>query len=335
MNRPTPGETKLVICVWSSFTLWRAPAELGEELRQRWPEMKVEQLNGYEGLTEEIADADIYVGFLLRPEQFRQARKLRWIHVTAAGVSQLLYPELQESSVELTNARGVNSIPIGDHTLGMMLAFSRRFPSAWRHQRERRWSQQRMWDEQPQPSELAEKQLVLVGFGTLGQDIAWRARAFGMRIVAVTRSGTTTSPLADEVLPAERLDEALREADFVVLAAPETTETKHLIEERRLGLMKPTACLVNVARGTLVDEAALARALRAGTIAGAALDVAETEPLAPESELWDLENVFITPHIANASDRLWERQTAILVENLERWFSGRELINRVNKKRGY
>jgi len=335
MPRPSPEETKLVLCVHHPFTLWRLPADFPARIRERWPAMKVVALTDYEHLAEELADADIYVGFWARSGQFRDARKLRWVHATAAGVSQLLHPDFVASDVVLTNARGVNAAPIGDHTLGMILAFSRHLVSAWRHQREHRWAQQEIWDERPRPRELAGQRLVLVGLGALGRAIAERARGFGMRIVAVTRSGRDPGGLVDEIFAAGRLDEALREADFVVLAAPETPETRHLIDARRLALMKPSACLVNVARGTLVDEAALAEALATRRIAGAALDVTEREPLPPESPLWNLENVIITPHVANASERLWERQWATLRENLERWFAGRELINVVEKSRGY
>jgi D-2-hydroxyacid dehydrogenase (NADP+) len=335
MQRPSPAETKLVLYVHHPFTLWRLPADFPERIRERWPGMKVVHLIDRECLHEEIADADIYVGFWARPELFRQARKLRWVHATAAGVGQLLHPEFVASDVLLTNARGVNAAPIGDHTLGVMLAFSRHLPSAWRHQRERRWAQQQIWDEHPRPKELAGQRLLLVGLGALGREIAVRARAFGMKITALTRSGRDPESLADEILTTDQLDQALAEADFVVLAAPETVETRHLIDARRLGLMKSGAFLVNVARGALIDEPALADALRAGRIAGAALDVAEREPLPPESPLWDMENVLITPHVANASERLWDRQWEILKENLERWFAGRELINVVEKRRGY
>jgi phosphoglycerate dehydrogenase-like enzyme len=331
----SPEETKIVLYVHHPFTLWRLPKELPARIQQRWPAMHVVVLESHDRLAEELADADIYVGFWARPELFREARKLRWVHATAAGVSQLLHPEFVARDVVLTNARGVNAIPIGDHTFGVILAFSRHLPSAWRHQREHRWAQQQIWDENPRPSELAGQCLLLIGLGALGREIAVRARGFGMRILAVTRSGQDPEKLADQVFPGDRLDDVLGEADFVVLAAPETPETRHLIDARRLLLMKPTAYLVNVARGTLVDEAALVETLRAGRIAGAALDVTEREPLAADSPLWEMENVLITPHVANASDRLWERQEAILVENLERWFSGRELINIVDKSRGY
>jgi phosphoglycerate dehydrogenase-like enzyme len=155
-----------------------------------------------------------------------------------------------------------------------------------------------------------------------------------MRVLAVTRSGKVDGALADRVFPATDLIHALPEADYVVLAAPDTPETHHIIGAPELAAMKPTACLVNIARGTLVDESALIAALKNGTISAAALDVVTQEPMPPENPLWQLENVFITPHTSAVSEQLWPRQAALVIENLERWFSGRELINRVELTRG-
>ena len=194
MSRPSPEETKLVLCVHHPFTLWRLPKELPARIKQRWPGMRVVALENYDRLAEELADADVYVGFWARSEQFRVARKLRWVHATAAGVSQLLHPEFVASDVVLTNARGVNAIPIGDHTLGVILAFSRHLPSAWRHQREHRWAQQQIWDESPRPRELAGQRLLLVG---LGAEVS--ARDFAVRdgmflVGAAGFEPTTPSP---------------------------------------------------------------------------------------------------------------------------------------------
>jgi len=335
MKRPGPAETKLLICVWHRFTLWRPPAEMAAEVRQRWPEMKVVHLPNYDHMLEELPDTDIFVGYSLRPEQFAHVHKLRWIHSTAAGVAQLMYPELRASSIVVTNASGVHKVPMAEHILGTLVALARNFPATVRYQMEHRWAQQEIWDSPGRPRELAGQVLLIVGFGAIGPELARRVKPLGMKVWAVTRSGKADAELADRVLPAARLEEALPEADFVVLAAPETPETRHLIGARQLQAMKPTAFLVNLARGSLVDEGALVEALERRAIAGAALDVAQQEPLPPESRLWSLENVFITPHISAASDLLWPRQTELLLENLERWFGGRELLNQVDFERGY
>jgi phosphoglycerate dehydrogenase-like enzyme len=332
---PSPAETKLLICVWHPFSLWRPPADVAVHVRRRFPEMRVVHLPTYEHLDEEIADTDIFVGFSLRPQQFLAARRLKYIHCTAAGVGQLMYPELRQSGIALSNASGVHTIPMAEHVLGMILVLARRFSSAFRYQQLGRWAQQEIWNEQLRPRELMGQTLLLVGFGSIGQEVARRVRPLGMKIWAVTRSGRSDSPLLDRVVPAAKLDEVLPEADYVILAAPETPETHRLFNAKRLALMKPTAFLLNVARGTLVDEAALLETLQRRAIAGAALDVTEQEPLPPESPLWQLDNVFITPHISAVSEFLWDRQTELLLDNLSRWFDGRELRNRVDLARGY
>jgi len=332
---PSPTETKLLLCVWHPFTLWRAPEWLAVRLRERFPGMRVVHLPDYSGVTGELPDTDIFVGWSLRPQQLAAAPKLKWLHSTAAGVAQLMYPELRAGGIAVTNASGVHTIPIAEHVLGLLLALARRFPSCFRHQAARHWGQQDIWNEPIRPRELRGATLVIVGLGAIGREVARLARAMGMRVLAVTRSGRPAPELVDRVAPASALDAVLPEADFLVLAAPETPETHHRINAARLARMKPSAFLVNVARGSLVDEPALVAALREHRIAGAALDVAADEPLPESSPLWTLDNCFVTPHLSGASDWLWERQAELLLDNLDRWFSGRELRNRVDLTRGY
>ncbi len=335
MERSAPADTKLLICVWHPFTLWRTPAELAARVREHWPEMNVVHLPNYDHIDEELPDADIFVGYSLRPWQFALTRNLKWIHSTAAGVAQLMYPELRASNVVVTNIRGIHAVPLAEHVLGMIVAAARHFPAAVRYQLAHRWAQQEIWDRMPRSRELSGQTLLVVGFGTIGREIARRVKPLGMKIWTVTRSGTADQELADQVLPASRLDEMLPEADFIVLAAPETPETWHMIGADQLRRMKPSAFLINVARGSLIDQAALLAVLEQRAIGGAALDVTDPEPLPPESPLWALDNVFITPHIGAATGFLWQRQAELLLDNLERWFSGRELLNQVDLKRGY
>jgi D-2-hydroxyacid dehydrogenase (NADP+) len=332
---PVPAETKVLIAVWHKFSLWRPPPEMSERIRQRWPEMGVVHLPNYDRLPQELPDASIFVGYSLRADQFAWAQKLRWIHSTAAGVSQLMYPALRQSGITITNASGVHSIPMVEHVMGVLVAMARRFPNLWRQQQEHRWSQQEIWEQTPRPRELHGRVLLLVGFGTVGQEVAKLAKAFGMTIRAVTRSGRGDAYLAEKIYPATELNQALQEADYIVLAAPETGETHHLIGAAQFQAMKRDAYFVNVARGSLVDEAAMIDALREQRIAGAALDVASQEPLPPESPLWDLENVLVTPHLSASTENLWARQIDLVMDNLTRWFAGRELRNRVDPNRGY
>jgi phosphoglycerate dehydrogenase-like enzyme len=335
MNRPVPRETKVIFCVQFHFSFWRIPPELPAAVQARWPDLRTAHLHSYDDLPAELPDTDIYIGFTLTPHQLAVAKELKWIHVTAAGVAQLMRPDVRESGVIVTNSRGIHAIPMAEHTMGLMIGLARKFPPSMRFQAASHWAQQEIWDMQPRPSELHGATLLIVGLGAIGCELARRARAFGMRVLAVTRSGKGDASLAERVYPAADLLRALPEADYVVLAAPDTPETNHMIGGREFNAMKRTSCLVNIARGNLVDEAALIAALERKTISAAALDVAAQEPLPPENPLWHLENVFITPHTSSVSEQLWPRQTALVIENLERWFSGRELINRVDMTRGY
>jgi phosphoglycerate dehydrogenase-like enzyme len=335
MNRAKPSETKLVICVWHPFTEWRPKPAMAEAIRKRWPEMRVLHLPNYDGLPKELPDTDIFVGYSLRAEQLKAARKLKWIHSTAAGVAQLMYPELRDSGIMVTNPSGIFSVPMAEHTMGLLLALARNFPDSVRQQDAARWAQQELWDKPQHLTEINGKVLLIAGYGSIGREVAKRAKVFEMRVWGVTRSGEGERTHADKILPVAKLHEALPEADYVLIAAPETAETRHLIGAAEIAKMKHGARLINVGRGSLLDEAALLRALESGALGGAAIDVAKLEPLPAESPLWKAPNLLITPHTSGGSGRLWDRQAAVLIELLERWFDGRELFNCVDFARGY
>jgi phosphoglycerate dehydrogenase-like enzyme len=335
MNRTKPAETKLVICVWHPFTYWRPQPVMAQAIRARWPEMRVVHLPDYDRLAQELPDTDIFVGYSIRAEQLTHAKKLKWIHSTAAGVAQLMYPELRDSGIVVTNPSGVFSPPMAEHTLGLLLALARNFPDSTRHQDRSHWGQQEIWDKPQRLTELSGQVLLIVGFGSIGRELAKRASTFEMHVWGVTRSGKGDTTHAEKIVPASQLEETLPHADYVVIAAPETSETRHLIGAAQIALMKPGARLINIGRGSLLDEKALIRALEKGALGGAALDVTSVEPLPPESPLWKAPNLFITPHTSAVSDRLWHRETALLMDLLERWFDGREMFNQIDFARGY
>jgi len=335
MRRTKPVETKLVICVWHPFTEWRPKPAMAEAIHKRWPEMRVLHLPNYDHLAKELPDADIFVGYSLRPEQLKEAKKLKWIHSTAAGVAQLMYSELRDSGIMVTNPSGIFSVPMAEHTMGLLLALARNFPDSVRGQDRARWAQQEIWDQPQHLTELNGKVLLIVGYGSIGREVAKRAKAFDMRVWGMTRSGMGEQAYVENIFAVSQLAEALPDADYVMICAPETAETKDLIGAAEIAKMKRGARLINVARGSLLDETALVQALERGALGGAALDVAQTEPLPAESPLWKAPNLFITPHTSGVSDRLWDRQTAILIDLLERWFAGQDLFNQVDFARGY
>jgi len=242
---------------------------------------------------------------------------------------------LRDSGIMVTNPSGIFSVPMAEHTMGLLLALVRNFPDSVRHQERAHWGQQEIWDQPQGLTELNGQVLLIVGYGSIGRELARRATAFDMRVWGVTRSGQADTTYAEKIVPVSELHQVLPYADFVVIAAPETPETRHLIGATELAWMKASARVVNVSRGSLLDEMALARALKEQKLGGAALDVTAIEPLAADSPLWKTPHLMITPHTSAVSDRLWKRQTEILAELLERWFGGRELFNRVDLSRGY
>jgi phosphoglycerate dehydrogenase-like enzyme len=333
--RTRPDKTKLTLCVIHPFSEWRATPDIAEAISGHWPEMRVAHLRDFKELPAELPDTDIFVGSSLRPEQFVHARQLKWIHSTSAGVSQLAYPELQNSGVVVTNPREIFSIPMAEHTIGLLLALARNFPDSVRYQDRSQWGQQEIWDRPQRLTELNGQLLLIIGYGSIGKELARRAKAFDMRVWGITRSGRGDASHVERIVPIGELHNVLPQADYIVVSAPETKETKRLIAAQELALMKKSARIVNVARGSLLDQVALVQALKEGRIAGAALDVTEPEPPPASDPLWQAPHLFITPHTSAISDRLWTRQTQVLLENLQRWFSGGELINRVNLQLGY
>jgi phosphoglycerate dehydrogenase-like enzyme len=335
MNRTKPEETKVLICAWQPFTEWQAKPLMAETLRERWPQMQVAHAPTFSEMLPELPDTDIFVGAVIRPAHVKQAPKLKWIHSTSAGIGQLTYPEIKDAGIVVTNASGVFSVPMAEHTIGLILALARNFPDTTRQQDQKIWSQQFLWDRPQHLTEINGTTLLIVGFGSIGKEIARRAVALDMKVIGVTRTGQGDGTHAQQIVPLEKLNDVLPEADYVVLCAPETEETKNLFDLKRFIQMKRGARLINLGRGSILDEAALARALESGHLGGAAVDVTDVEPLPAESPLWTAPNLLITPHTSAISSRLWPRETDLLVRLLECWFDGRELFNVADLTKGY
>jgi phosphoglycerate dehydrogenase-like enzyme len=204
-----------------------------------------------------------------------------------------------------------------------------------RYQQQKHWAQHDLWDAQPRPRELNGATMTIIGLGAIGSPLARLAKSLGMRVLGVREHPERGSEVAEKVYGFEDLAEALSAGDFIVLAVPVTPKTRHLMNAERLARLKPHAYLINVGRGVLVDEAALVDALRAKSFGGAALDVATEEPLPPESSLWEMENVLITPHIAGLTEKMWERHYEHYTKNLRRFLAGDSLLWVVDKEKGY
>jgi phosphoglycerate dehydrogenase-like enzyme len=326
---------KLLIALHHRFQPWIAPQWFSQRLRTDFPQLEVVQLPNYDRISEEIVDADLAIAWSLRGDQITAAKKLRWIHSTAAAVHALMTPELQTSDIVVTNARAVHGPVVAEHAMALVFAMAKRLLEAAKFQSQRHWAQQEICESVPRPRELKDATMVIVGFGSIGTSLAKLARALGMRVVGVREHLQKESELADAMYGFDDLNRALGEGDFVVLATPVTEKTSRLMNAERLEHLKSDAYLINVGRGILIDEEALQHALRANRFAGAALDVTAEEPLPPGSPLWTMENVFITPHTAGFAEKMWERHYARYAENLGRYLAGEPLLWTVDKNAGY
>jgi glyoxylate/hydroxypyruvate reductase len=255
--------------------------------------------------------------------------RLRWIQATSAGVGKLAERVgLTESPVAVTTSSGVHARPLAEFALLAMLMFGKDALRLGHEQREHHW-------ERYAGEEVAGKTVCVVGLGKIGREVARLSRALDARVVGTVRELGDRLPEdlgVERLEPTDRLDELLPEADVLVLAVPHTALTHRLLDARRLALLKPGAILVNIARGDVVDEAALIEALRSGRLRGAALDVFEHEPLPPESPLWDLPNVFVSPHSASTVAGENERIVELFRENIRRYLDGRPLLNLLDKE---
>jgi phosphoglycerate dehydrogenase-like enzyme len=275
-----------------------------------------------------------------------RAPHLAWVHSATSGVERALTPASRERGLVVTNARGVFSRPIAEYVLMMILAVSRRLPQLLELQRERTW--------QPlEGAELRDVTVGIVGLGSIGRAVGALATAFGCRVVAIRRRPASEGDgarageaqdgedrsfgevMLDRVGGPETLPELLGESDFIVLAAPLTAETEEMINAETLAMVKPGAWLINVARGRLIDERALLRALRDGPLGGAVLDTFRDEPLPPMSSFYDLPNVIVTPHTAWSSGRVLDRSVELFCDNLRRFAKGEPLLNVVDPAAGY
>jgi phosphoglycerate dehydrogenase-like enzyme len=298
-----------------------------ELLAQRFPDLPVAVARTEDALRAEIADAEVLLAWRFPLGVLAHAPNLRWIQLTSAGADHLLPARERLRDVIVTNARGIHADLMADYAMGVMVMLQWNFPGLLREQQARRW---RHRFTEP----LAGKTLGVVGLGTIGREIVRRARSFDMDVLGVKREPSAVEGVRRMFAPADILD-MLPLCDFVVLVVPQTAETRGMLGERAFSVMRPTAYLINIARGSVVDEPALIRALEERRIAGAALDVFATEPLAPESPLWGMGKVIVTPHIAGEPEHYARRVMAILGENVDRWAEGRPLVNVVDLDRGY
>jgi phosphoglycerate dehydrogenase-like enzyme len=274
-----------------------------------------------------LADAEVLLSWMVPDAWVEHAKRLRWVHVTSAGVDHLWGGALWRSGVTITNSRGVHATPLAEHVLGWLLMFARNLHVHLEHQRRRRWQRE-------EGGQLAGSTVGILGLGAVGQEVARLCKVCGARVVGMRRRPQPV-PHVDRVVGPEGLREVLEGSDYVVLTLPLVPSTRGILGRQQLEWLKPGAVVVNVGRGGLVDEGALVEALREGRLRGAALDTFAAEPLPPDSPLWDLPNVLVSPHVAGSFHGYMDRVVELFCENLRRYLAGEPLQNVVDREAGY
>jgi phosphoglycerate dehydrogenase-like enzyme len=311
------------IVVWSAFRI------RPEVVAAQFPEDRVIQVADEKELR---AAGDAEVAFSgNNPRRVRQlldaTPNLRWYHTVSAGVENMPLSELADRGIVLTNNSGSYDIQIAEHVMAFVFAASRQLHRYRDNQRAHEWKD-------ADHHEVRDATMVVYGMGSIGGEVARLASAVGMRVIGVRRRPVPEAGVS-RVVATDQLVDVVGEADYLAITAPLTSATRGAISKEVIARMKPTAWVVNIARGAIIDEAALIEALREGRIGGAALDVFVTEPLPRESPLWDLPNVILTPHSSGDSPRAYERTLALFGENLRRYKAGEPLLNRVDFAAGY
>jgi len=325
--------------------------DLLAQLRAVSPRLRIEQETCHDAAEVAAAlknhpDVEVLYGLNMPDDLLSLAPGLRWVQLHSAGADHLEGHPLMEGDVAVTTTSGIHAVPIAEYVMASILAYRWRVPLWTSCQRDHRWPSGR-WATYSRP-ELRGSTIGILGYGSIGREVARLARAFGMRVLALSRSGQRADggylqegigdpegKIPERIYRTEEMAEVLPQCDYVVVALPLTPATTHAIGEAELRAMKPTAYLVNIARGAIIDEAALARALRERWIGGAGLDVFEEEPLPAESPLWDMEDALISPHVAGFTPRYDERAAALFAGNLARYLEGEPLLNALDKKQGY
>ena len=333
--------------------IWARPDWFADELRAALPpDWRLAVLDtptegtgdgttrAHPAVLEAVRDARIYMGFGIAGEVLLEGPGIEWVHTGSAGVGSSLTPELRRRAPIFTNSAGIHGPAMAEAVLGMLLHFTRGFDFAVRSQARSTWDTSPFYAAEAPLVEVSTLTIGVVGFGGIGREVSRRARCLGARVLGLRRTAPTRPGPEEgaEVLHgAEGLDRLLAESDVIVVTAPDTPATHHMIDGAAFARMKPGAILINVARGRIVDEEALIGALRSGRLRGAGLDVFAQEPLSPDSPLWRMERVLITPHVSPVTRGFWRREADLILHNLRCFLDGRidEMRNRVDLDAGY
>lgn len=314
-----------------------------DDLRKEFPKLEIKFAVSLADQLHHIQDADIYIGWISQ-QVFKQAKSLKWVQVPGTGVDGVLghgedsdgtfkYSPLVDSDVVVTNCPGSHAEPMANHVMGMVVSLAHQFPRIYQDQNQRKWDTASYHN---QLRNLTGTKMGIFGLGDIGVAVAKRAYAFGMHVIGVDANSERDIPdYLEEIWGPEKLEDMLRVSDWVVVATPLTSDTKNALNRNRLNLIKHGAFLVVISRGGIVDEDALVDALRSGRLSGASLDTTDVEPLPNDSQLWDVNNLIISPHVSAETPDTFQGRTDVIKENLRRYLRDEEFIYVCDKKAGY
>ncbi|GIX07746.1 MAG: 3-phosphoglycerate dehydrogenase [Candidatus Poribacteria bacterium] len=300
-----------------------------ERLKELAPNVRFLTFHDREEMLQKLPEADGLYGASPREDILERATRLRWVHMRSAGVDRYMPRALAERGITLTKGSGAYDIPIAEHVLAMMFAFARGLHRFIRNQIAG------VWDRSYRPVQLAGKTLGVYGMGSIGTELARKAHGLGMRVYGIAYHPRPAPGFVEALWTPDRLDDLLEVSDFFAVCVPLTEATRGMFGRREFQRMKRTAYFFNIGRGATVRQDELIEALQAGEIAGAGLDVTDPEPLPPDSPLWKMENVILTPHISGSSDQTEQRADAIVLENIRRFAHDEPLLNVVHPDLGY
>jgi D-2-hydroxyacid dehydrogenase (NADP+) len=319
-------EREKIMGACSVWILVKLPEQELRSLEHGFPQVRF--MTG-EQAAEEPQDVDaVFTEEPLKEELIERMGRLKWLHVTRGGVYQYLSPTIKSRPIDVTGSKGIHGQALSEFAVACIFALAKRLPQCWEAQRNRRW-------EKLIPEDVAGKTLGIVGLGTVGSELAQKAKGLGLRVIATKRTVASKPACVDEIGPTEFLPALLSQSDFVVLSLASVPSTERILGEKELRSMKKSAYLINLTGGRAVQEAPLIRALKEGWIAGAALDALAEQPLPPDSELWGLPNVLISPRIGGVTANRWDLLMPIFTDNLKRFLNAQPLRNLVDKERGY
>jgi phosphoglycerate dehydrogenase-like enzyme len=326
---------QIVVGVVSPNAAWVLPRPFVDELRRDFPQHAFIDVWDRDSLRQALPEGDAAFAAFVDRDIVQSLTRLKWVQAPAVGVGHILSEELIASPIVLTSARGVRARAMAEHVMGMTIALARQLPWLMAKQRAHLWALDEI-EASGSIRTLQNRRMGIIGLGAIGLEVAHAASGFGMRVCGIRRRlDEPRPPFVEQIFPPDRLSELLASSDVVVLAAPLTPETRQLINVETLSMMKRGAFLINIGRGKLIDDAAVAAALEDGRLGGAALDVFTREPLDPASPYWDLPNVIVTPHMSGAMEDYWTPLVALFSENLRRFERGEPLLNVVDKNAGY